>query len=50
MKELRVEKLDDWKALELFEREGEVLATLSHPNIPAFRDFFAHGGLPRRSR
>jgi serine/threonine protein kinase len=44
LKELRIEKLDDWKALELFEREGEVLATLSHPNIPAFRDFFAHGG------
>jgi serine/threonine protein kinase/outer membrane protein assembly factor BamB len=44
LKELRIEKLQDWKALELFEREGEVLATLSHPNIPAFRDFFAHGG------
>src|SRR5271155_4908136 len=44
VKELRVEKLDDWKALELFEREGRVLASLSHPNIPAFCDFFAHGG------
>jgi serine/threonine protein kinase len=44
VKELRIEKLDDWKALELFEREGQVLATLSHPNIPGFRDFFAHGG------
>src|SRR5271163_4215942 len=44
LKELRIEKLNDWKALELFEREGEVLATLTHPNIPAFRDFFAHGG------
>jgi hypothetical protein len=44
IKELRVEKLDDWKSLELFEREGRVLATLSHPNIPAFCDFFAHGG------
>ncbi len=43
VKELRVERLDDWKALELFEREAEVLASLSHPNIPAFRDFFAHG-------
>jgi serine/threonine protein kinase len=43
VKELRVEKLDDWKALELFEREGRVLASISHPNIPAFRDFFAHG-------
>src|SRR5271155_869444 len=44
VKELRVEKLEDWKALELFEREGRVLSSLSHPNIPAFRDFFAHGG------
>jgi serine/threonine protein kinase len=44
VKELRIEKLDDWKALELFEREGQVLASLSHPNIPGFRDFFAHGG------
>jgi serine/threonine protein kinase len=44
VKELRIEKLHDWKALELFEREGEVLSSLSHPNIPAFRDFFAHGG------
>ena len=44
VKELRLEKLDDWKALELFEREGRVLATVSHPSIPAFRDFFAHGG------
>jgi len=43
LKELRIERLDDWKALELFEREGRVLASLSHPNIPAFRDFFAHG-------
>ena len=44
LKELRLEKLDDWKALELFEREGRVLAGLSHPSIPAFKDFFAHGG------
>jgi hypothetical protein len=44
VKELRMERLDDWKALELFEREGRVLASLSHPNIPAFRDFFVRGG------
>jgi serine/threonine protein kinase len=44
LKELRIERLDDWKALELFEREGRVLASLSHPNIPAFRDSFVHGG------
>ncbi len=40
LKELRFERLHDWKALELFEREGEVLATLSHPSIPEFRDLF----------
>jgi hypothetical protein len=43
VKELRLDKLDDWKALELFEREGRVLADVSHPNVPAFHDFFAHG-------
>jgi serine/threonine protein kinase len=43
VKVLRLEKLDDWKALDLFEREGRVLATLSHPNVPAFCDFFVHG-------
>ncbi len=44
VKELRIERLDDWKALELFEREARVLSSLSHPHIPAFCDFFAHGG------
>jgi Protein kinase domain len=43
LKELRIEKLDDWKALELFEREGRTLSSLSHASIPAFHDFFAHG-------
>jgi hypothetical protein len=43
VKELRLERLDDWKALELFEREGRVLAGLSQPSIPKFRDLFAHG-------
>jgi hypothetical protein len=44
VKQLRFEKLRDWKALELFEREGRVLEQLSHPNIPAYVDFFAHDG------
>ncbi|MCS6898259.1 MAG: protein kinase [Myxococcales bacterium] len=44
IKQLRFEKLRDWKALELFEREGRVLEQLSHPNIPAYIDFFVHDG------
>ncbi|MCU0654441.1 MAG: protein kinase [Polyangiaceae bacterium] len=44
IKQLRFEKLRDWKALELFEREGRVLAQLKHSNIPAYVDFFAHDG------
>jgi hypothetical protein len=45
VKELRFERLRDWKSLELFEREGRVLAELRHPCIPAYRDFFAHDGV-----
>lgn len=44
IKQLRFERLRDWKALELFEREGQVLAQLSHPCIPAYVDFFVHDG------
>jgi hypothetical protein len=44
VKVLRFERLRDWKTLELFEREGRVLEELSHPSVPAYRDFFAHDG------
>ncbi|NET56538.1 MAG: serine/threonine protein kinase [Symploca sp. SIO2E6] len=30
----------DWKTLELFEREAQVLATLNHPLIPNYLDYF----------
>jgi serine/threonine protein kinase len=30
----------EWQALRLFEREGEILRTVSHPYIPQYRDFF----------
>jgi serine/threonine protein kinase len=33
--------LDDWKTVELFEREAAVLRGLHHANIPAYVDFFA---------
>ena len=39
LKVLRVERIDDWKALELFEREANVLQRLDHPHIPGYADF-----------
>jgi hypothetical protein len=38
IKELAVSRLDDWKSLELFEREQTVLSRLEHPAIPGFVD------------
>ena len=43
VKLLRVERLDDWKALELFEREAEILEELDHPRIPDYYDHFTLG-------
>jgi len=40
IKRLKMEKLDDWKTFELFEREAKVLERLDHPNVPAFVDHF----------
>ncbi len=44
LKQLRVDRMQDWKALELFGREARVLAGLSHPNIPRHVELFAHDG------
>ena len=44
VKQLRIDRMDDWKSLELFEREAKVLATLAHPRIPRYHDFFAFDG------
>src|SRR5437588_295821 len=44
LKELRVERLKDWKAVELFEREASILKKLDNPRIPAYLDFFAWDG------
>ncbi|MGM0557771.1 MAG: serine/threonine protein kinase [Myxococcota bacterium] len=41
LKVLRIEKLDDWKALELFEREARALRGIDHPQIPTYVEFFA---------
>lgn len=34
IKELRVEHLDDWKHVELFQREARVLRLIDHPGVP----------------
>jgi serine/threonine protein kinase len=48
VKVLRLERLDSWKSLELFEREARALAALSHPRIPRFVELFvSDGGSPR---
>ncbi|MBZ5710012.1 serine/threonine protein kinase [Nannocystis pusilla] len=44
LKQLRVARMGDWKAMELFEREARVLASLAHPNIPRCHEFFATDG------
>ena len=43
VKQLRVERMSDWKSLELFEREAKVLASLKHENIPKYMDYFELG-------
>lgn len=40
IKILSLRQLKDWKALELFEREGKVLGQLNHPGIPKYLDYF----------
>ncbi len=36
LKELRLDTVAGWKAVELFEREGQALEALRHPAIPAY--------------
>ncbi len=40
VKELHFEHLDNWKYLELFEREAKMLSMLDHRGIPEVFDFF----------
>jgi serine/threonine protein kinase len=40
IKELSWNKVEDWKFIELFEREARVLSNLDHPQIPRFIEFF----------
>lgn len=40
LKVLSLEQTDDWKTIELFEREAKILAHLHHPYIPQYLDYF----------
>ena len=40
IKVLLLQDLEDWKVLELFEREAKVLAQLTHPGIPRYLNYF----------
>lgn len=40
LKALSLRGIQDWKQLELFEREAQVLAQLDHPAIPNYIDYF----------
>lgn len=40
LKQLRLERVDHWKTLELFQREAQTLQHLSHPNIPRYLNHF----------
>jgi eukaryotic-like serine/threonine-protein kinase len=40
IKALSLRRANDWKAIELFEREAKVLAQLHHPAIPQYIDYF----------
>lgn len=39
VKVLNLRRVEDWKSVELFEREAKVLRSLDHPGIPAYVDF-----------
>ncbi len=40
IKELQMDHVQEWQAIDLFEREANVLKTISHPAIPKFIDAF----------
>jgi hypothetical protein len=40
LKELDLSQADDWKAIELFDREAQALRHLDHPGIPRYVDAF----------
>lgn len=44
LKVLHPGRLREWKSLELFAREARALASLEHPQVPRFHEYFATDG------
>ena len=44
LKRLAIANAEEWKRVELFEREAQVLSRLDHPGIPRYRDHFTVEG------
>ncbi len=42
IKELRLDAVASWKAVQLFEREARALARIDHPRVPRYLDAFVH--------
>jgi eukaryotic-like serine/threonine-protein kinase len=40
LKQLSLAQIDDWKSIELFDREAKSLSQLNHPAIPQYIDSF----------
>jgi hypothetical protein len=40
LKQLSLKQMDDWKSIDLFEREAKTLSQLNHPAIPKYIDYF----------
>lgn len=40
LKVLSLQRMNNWKTLELFEREAKILSQLNHPAIPQYIDYF----------
>ena len=40
LKVLSLRRMTDWKKIELFERESQILSQLNHPAIPRYLDYF----------
>ncbi|MEH1771268.1 MAG: serine/threonine protein kinase [Nostoc sp.] len=40
LKVLSLRRISDWKKIELFEREAQILSQLNHPGIPRYLDYF----------
>ncbi len=42
IKVVRLKGLEEWKVLELFEREAKILKKIDHPNTPSYIDYFTN--------